>query len=62
MCRGGQKRVCGKRTFRKPGYVLENNNKMNPYKTGQGRVLDLFGPGYEKMVRFCKYGNILGVP
>jgi len=37
--------VCGIRTFRKPGHVLENNNKMNPYKTGQGRVLDLFCSG-----------------
>jgi len=33
------------RAIREPGYVLENNNKMNPHKTGQERVLDLFGSG-----------------
>jgi hypothetical protein len=45
VCVGEEKRICGIRTFRKPGYVLENNNKMNPYKTGQAHVLDLFGSG-----------------
>ena len=33
------------RAIREPGYVLENNNKMNPYKTGEGSALDLFGSG-----------------
>jgi hypothetical protein len=46
VCRGGEGRVYGVRTFGKPGHKWENyNNKMYHYETGNGSELDLFGSG-----------------